>query len=62
MRLPSRLMDKEQVMLLNRTSQLCRRAFKCCRLKFPESKTMRLNEACDMIDGAIGILDNIEKG
>jgi hypothetical protein len=55
-------MDKEQVMLLNRTSQLCRRAFKCCRLKLPESKSRRLNEACDMIDGAIGILDNIEKG
>lgn len=55
-------MDKYQILLLNKTSLFCRRVFGCCRLKLPESKTRRLNEVCDTIDNAIGILDNIEKG
>lgn len=59
---PSEVMDKYQVLLLNKTNQLCRRVFECCRLKLSESKTKRLNEVSDTIDNAIDILDNIEKG
>lgn len=55
-------MDKDQILLLNKTNQLCRRVFECCKLKLSESKTKRLNEVSDTIDNAIDILDNIEKG
>lgn len=60
--LPSELMDKCQILLLNKTNQLCRRVFECCRLKLPESRTKRLNEVSDTIDNAIEIIDDIEKG
>lgn len=55
-------MDKYQILLLNKTNQLCRRVFECCRLKLPESRTKRLNEVSDTIDNAIEIIDDIEKG